>query len=203
MLAGKTVVLGVSGGIAAYQAVEITGQLRNRLAEVYVIMTKTASKFVTPLSLETVSLHPVVLDMFAEPKYWNIPHISLAQRADIFLIAPATANVIGKIAHGIADDMLSTTVMVTKAPVVIAPAMNENMWLNPIVQKNIEKLKTMSFYFVDPEYGPMACGGEGVGRMARIEAIISKLFEISKMIDGRRTRGPETDGPKDEFGEGD
>jgi len=203
MLAGKTVVLGVSGGIAAYQAVEITGQLRNRLADVYVIMTKAAARFITPLTLETVSLHPVVLDMFAEPKSWNIPHISLAQRADLFLIAPATANIIGKMAHGIADDMLSTTVMATKAPVVIAPAMNENMWLNSIVQENIEKLKKTGTQIVGPEYGPMACGGEGVGRMARIEAIISKLFEISKMIDGRRTRGPETDGPKDGSGEGD
>jgi phosphopantothenoylcysteine decarboxylase/phosphopantothenate--cysteine ligase len=203
MLAGKTVVLGVSGGGAAYQAVEITGQLRNRLADVYVIMTKAAARFITPLTLETVSLHPVVLDMFAEPKSWNIPHISLAQRADLFLIAPATANIIGKMAHGIADDMLSTTVMATKAPVVIAPAMNENMWLNSIVQENIEKLKKTGTQIVGPEYGPMACGGEGVGRMARIEAIISKLFEISKMIDGRRTRGPETDGPKDGPGEGD
>jgi phosphopantothenoylcysteine decarboxylase/phosphopantothenate--cysteine ligase len=202
MLAGKTVVLGVSGGIAAYQAVEITGQLRNRLADVYVIMTKAAAKFITPLSLETISLHPVVLDMFSEPKSWNIPHISLAQRADLFLIAPATANIIGKMAHGIADDMLSTTVMATKAPVVIAPAMNENMWLNPIVQENIEKLKKTGTQIVGPEYGPMACGGEGSGRMARIEAIISKLFEISKMIDGGRTRGPETDGSKDESGEG-
>lgn len=191
MLAGKTIVLGVSGGIAAYQAIEITGQLRNRLADVYVIMTNAASKFITPLSLETVSLHPVVLDMFAEPKYWNIPHISLAQRADLFLIAPATANIIGKIAHGIADDMLSTTVMTTKAPVVIAPAMNENMWANAIVQGNVEKLKTLGYQFVGPEYGPMACGGEGWGRLAKIEAIISKLIKVSDEIDERILRQEE------------
>jgi len=191
MLAGKTIVLGVSGGIAAYQAIEITGQLRNRLADVYVIMTNAASKFITPLSLETVSLHPVVLDMFAELKYWNIPHISLAQRADLFLIAPATANIIGKIAHGIADDMLTTTVMATKAPVVIAPAMNENMWANAIVQGNVEKLKTLGYQFVGPEYGPMACGGEGWGRLAKIEAIISKLIKVSDEIDERILRQEE------------
>jgi phosphopantothenoylcysteine decarboxylase/phosphopantothenate--cysteine ligase len=202
MLAGNTIVLGVSGGIAAYQAMEITGQLRNQLADVYVIMTKAATKFITPLSLETVSLHPVVLDMFDEPKQWNIPHISLAQRADLFLIAPATANIIGKIANGIADDMLSTTVMATKAPVVIAPAMNENMWLNPIVQENVGKLKKMGYQIIDPEYGPMACGGEGVGRMAGVEAIVSRLFEISRTIEVRRTSGPETDGPKVESGRG-
>jgi len=191
MLAGKTIVLGVSGGIAAYQAIEITGQLRNRLADVYVIMTNAASKFITPLSLETVSLHPVVLDMFAEPKYWNIPHISLAQRADLFLIAPATANIIGKIAHGIADDMLSTTVMTTKAPVVIAPAMNETRRANAIVQGNVEKLKTLGYQFVGPEYGPMACGGEGWGRLAKIEAIISKLIKVSDEIDERILRQEE------------
>lgn len=183
MLAGKTVVLGISGGIAAYQAVEIVGHLRIRLADVYVIMTKAAAKFISPLSMETVSLHPVVVDMFGEPKQWNIPHISLAQMADILLIAPATANIIGKIANGIADDMLSTTVMASKAPVVIAPAMNENMWANAIVQGNVEKLKTLGYQFVDPEYGPMACGGEGWGRLAKIEAIISKLIKVSDEIE--------------------
>lgn len=193
MLAGKTVVLGVSGGIAAYQAMEITGQLRRRLADVYIIMTRAATIFITPLSLETVSLHPVVLDMFDETRQWLVPHISLAQRADIFLVAPATANIIGKIANGIADDMLSTTVMATKAPVVIAPAMNENTWLNPIVQGNVDKLKEAGCQIIDPEYGPMACGGEGVGRMARVESILSKLFEISKTIEVNRTSGPVKD----------
>jgi phosphopantothenoylcysteine decarboxylase/phosphopantothenate--cysteine ligase len=202
MLAGSTVLLGVSGGIAAYQAIEIAGQLRNQLADVYVIMTRAATKFITPLSLETVSLHPVIVDLFDEPKQWNIPHISLAQRADIFLITPATANIIGKIANGIADDMLSTTVMATKAPVVIAPAMNENMWLNPIVQGNVDKLKKTGYQIIDPEYGPMACGGEGVGRMARVESILSKLFEISKAIEVKRTSGPEANNPKIESGGG-
>lgn len=188
MLAGKSIVLGVAGGIAAYQAVEIISHLRNRLADVYVIMTKAATQFISPLSLETVSLHPAVIDMFSEPKHWNIPHISLAQRADIFLIAPATANIIGKIANGIADDMLSATVMATKAPVVIAPAMNENMWANAIVQSNVEKLKTLGYQFVGPEYGTMACGGEGWGRLARIEVIISKLIKVSDEIDERILR---------------
>lgn len=188
MLAGKIVVLGISGGIAAYQAVEIVGHLRIRLADVYVVMTQAAAKFISPLSMETVSLHPVVADMFEEPRQWNIPHISLAQMANILLIAPATANIIGKIANGIADDMLSTTVMATKAPVVIAPAMNENMWANAIVQGNVEKLKTLGYQFVGPEYGPMACGGEGWGRLAKIEAIISKLVKVSDEIDERPRR---------------
>lgn len=188
MLAGKTILLGVSGGIAAYQAVEIVGNLRSRLAETYVIMTKSAAKFISPLLLETVSLHPVIIDMFKEPRPWNIPHITLAQMADILLIAPATANIIGKIANGIADDMLSATVMATKAPVVIAPAMNENMWTNAVVQSNVEKLKTLGYQFVGPEYGPMACGGEGWGRLARIEVIISKLIKVSDEIDERILR---------------
>lgn len=191
MLAGKTVLLGISGGIAAYQAVEIVGNLRMRLADVYVIMTKAAAKFISPLTMETVSLHPVVKDMFEEPKQWIIPHITLAQMADILLIAPATANIIGKIANGIADDMLSTTVMATRAPAVIAPAMNENMWANAIVQSNVEKLKTLGYHFVGPEYGAMACGGEGWGRLASIQAIISKLIKVSDEIDRRTFRQEE------------
>jgi phosphopantothenoylcysteine decarboxylase/phosphopantothenate--cysteine ligase len=186
MLAGKSIVLGVAGGIAAYQTVEIVAQLRNRLADVYVIMTRAATQFISPLSLETVSLHPVVTDMFSEPKPWNIPHVSLAQIADIFLIAPATANIIGKIANGIADDMLSTTVMATKAPVLLAPAMNEKMWTNAVVKSNVERLKKLGYHFVGPEYGPMACGGEGWGRLAKIQAIISKLIEVSEEVDKRR-----------------
>jgi phosphopantothenoylcysteine decarboxylase/phosphopantothenate--cysteine ligase len=186
MLAGKSIVLGVAGGIAAYQTVEIVAQLRNRLTDVYVIMTRAATQFISPLSLETVSLHPVVTDMFSEPKPWNIPHLSLAQIADIFFIAPATAKIIGKIANGIADDMLSTTVMATKAPVLIAPAMNEKMWTNAVVKSNVERLKKLGYHFVGPEYGPMACGGEGWGRLAKIQAIISKLIEVSEEVDKRR-----------------
>jgi phosphopantothenoylcysteine decarboxylase/phosphopantothenate--cysteine ligase len=186
MLAGKSIVLGVAGGIAAYQTVEIVAQLRNRLADVYVIMTRAATQFISPLSLETVSLHPVVTDMFSEPKPWNIPHLSLAQIADIFFIAPATAKIIGKIANGIADDMLSTTVMATKAPVLIAPAMNEKMWTNAVVKSNVERLKKLGYHFVGPEYGPMACGGEGWGRLAKIQVIISKLIEVSEEVDKRR-----------------
>jgi len=186
MLAGKSIVLGVAGGIAAYQTVEIVAQLRNRLTDVYVIMTRAATQFISPLSLETVSLHPVVTDMFSEPKPWNIPHLSLAQIADIFFIAPATAKIIGKIANGIADDMLSTTVMATKAPVLIAPAMNEKMWTNAVVKSNVERLKKLGYHFVGPEYGPMACGGEGWGRLAKIQVIISKLIEVSEEVDKRR-----------------
>jgi len=121
MLLGKTVVLGVTGSIAAYQAVDIIAELKRLGVNVFVIMTKAATKFVTPLTLRTVSQNPVVVEMFAETQNWNVQHIALADLADLMLIAPATANIIGKLANGIADDMLSTTVMATKAPVVIAP----------------------------------------------------------------------------------
>jgi len=183
MLAGKTVVLGVCGSIAAYWAMEIVGELRRRLVDVHVIMTRSATEFITPLSLGVISMNPVVVDMFADPSKWEVEHVSLAQRADIFLIAPATANTIGKIASGVADDMLTTTVVSTTAPVVIAPAMNEKMWLNPVVQANVETLKKLGFHIVDPEYGPMACGGEGWGRLASTPRIMAKLVEVARTLD--------------------
>ena len=126
-LTGKSVVLGVTGGIAAYKACEVVSRLRKMGADVYVIMTKSATEFVQPLTFETLSNHPVVTDTFARPETWEVEHIALAKRADVFAIAPATANILAKMAHGIADDMLSTTVLATKAPVLVAPAMNTGM----------------------------------------------------------------------------
>lgn len=168
----KTVVLGVTGGIAAYKALDIVSKLRKKDVNVHVIMTESATRFITPLSFQSLSQNYVVSDMFAEPKSYDIEHISLAQKADLFLIAPATANIIGKLANGIADDMLSTTVMATLAPVLIAPAMNTNMYNNPIVKQNIEKLKSFGYHFIDSDEGRLACGDVGKGKLADTEKII-------------------------------
>ena len=145
-LNGKNVVLGVTGGIAAYKAAMLASDLVKSGANVDVIMTENACEFITPATFRTITKNPVTTNTFSEPKIYEINHISLAHKADVFLIAPATANIIGKIASGIADDMLSTTVMATKAPVIIAPAMNCDMYENPIVQENIEKLKNSDIY---------------------------------------------------------
>jgi len=166
MLLGKNIVLGVTGGIAAYKAVEIVSRLKKAGASVHVIMTEGATKFVTPLTFRELSANPVAVKMWEEPKTWNVEHIALATLADLFLIAPATANIIGKIANGIADDMLSTTVMATKAPVILAPAMNTNMYLNPITQQNLAKLASLGYHFIEPGTGMLACGVEGPGRLA-------------------------------------
>ncbi len=147
MLKGKSVVLGVTGGIAVYKAVDVVSRLRKKGIEVNVVMTKNAQQFVSPVTFQAIANNPVVTDMFDEPKTWDTEHISLAQKADVFLIAPATANIIGKMIGGIADDMLSTTVMATTAPVVVAPAMNTNMYLNPVVQRNIQALKELGLSY--------------------------------------------------------
>lgn len=173
MLAGAQVLLGVTGSIAAYQATDLIGLLAGRMASVRVIMTRAATRFVTPLTLEVISGHPVTVDMFAETGHAYVEHIALARGTDLLLIAPATADIIAKLAHGIADDMLSTTALVVTAPVLIAPAMNERMWLHPAVQANVETLRKGDVRFVGPEHGPMACGGEGWGRLARLETIVA------------------------------
>ncbi len=165
-LQGKNVVLCVTGGIAAYKAADLTSRLRKLGAQVYIIMTESATHFITPLTLEVLSEHRVVTDMFDRTFTWEVEHISLAKRADVFVIAPATANIIGKAAHGIADDMVSTTLMATKAPVVFAPAMNTNMYENPIVQQNIASLKARGMRFVEPASGRLACGDTGKGKLA-------------------------------------
>ena len=141
----KTVVVGVTGGIAAYKALDIVSRLKKKKIDVHVIMTKSACEFVTPLTFQTISQNVVSVDMFSEPKAWEIRHISLAKRADLLLVAPATANVIGKVAGGIADDLLTTTIMATNSPVVFSPAMNTNMYTNPIVQANIDKLSKLGY----------------------------------------------------------
>lgn len=177
----KTVVLGVSGGIAAYKACDVVSRLRKENIQVNVIMTKHATEFVSALTFQSISQNPVAVEMFEPVTNWDIEHISLAKKADIFLIAPATANVIGKIANGIADDMLSTTVMATKAPVVIAPAMNTNMYENPVTQANIQKLKDLGYIFIEPGYGRLACGDLGPGKLAEPDLIVENIkFLLNK-----------------------
>lgn len=178
MLKDKTVVIGVSGGIAVYKTLDVVSRLRKLGVNVNVIMTKSATEFVTPLSFQSLSQNYVVCDMFEDPKTWDVEHISLAKRADVFLIAPATANVIGKIANGIADDMLTTTVMATKAKVLIAPAMNTNMYENPILQRNINTLKELGYNFVESESGRLACGDTGKGKLASPETIVDEVVKL-------------------------
>lgn len=178
MLNNKTVVIGVSGGIAVYKALDVISRLRKLSVNIHVIMTKSATEFVTPLSFQSLSQNYVVCDMFEEPKTWDVEHISLAKKADVFLVAPATANIIGKIANGIADDMLTTTIMATKGKVLIAPAMNTNMYENPIVQKNISTLKELGYNFVEPESGRLACGDIGKGKLATPETIVNDVVNL-------------------------
>ncbi|MGN0793217.1 MAG: bifunctional phosphopantothenoylcysteine decarboxylase/phosphopantothenate--cysteine ligase CoaBC [Aristaeellaceae bacterium] len=174
-LTGKTVVLGVTGGIAAYKACEVVSRLRKLGAEVYVVMTHNACAFVQPLTFETLSNHPVVTDTFARPETWEVEHIALAKRADVFAIAPATANILAKMACGIADDMLSTTVLATKAPVLVAPAMNTGMWTAQVTQENCARLRARGVRFVGPDAGFLACGDTGAGRMSEPAAIVEAI----------------------------
>lgn len=195
-LKGKSVVVGVCGGIAAYKVVDVVSRLKKLGAAVDVIMTANACEFVTPLTFRSISHTPVVTDMFEEPDQWDIRHISLAQKADLFIIAPATANIIGKLASGIADDMLSTTVMATKAPVLIVPAMNYNMYANQAVQQNIETLKLRGYIFMEPDTGMMAEGSSGKGRLPEPPVIVDTAVGILKPkrdLDGLKvlvTAGP-------------
>ncbi len=195
MRSGKNIVMGVSGGIAVYKAVDVVSRLKKLNANVDVIMTKSATEFVTPLTFQSISQNPVTIDIFNEPKYWEIEHISLAKKADVFLVAPATANIIGKIANGIADDMLSTTVMATKAKVVFAPAMNTNMYNNIIFKENMNKLKQHGYEFIKPGSGRLACGDIGEGKMAEPSDIVDYLVNslTNNQLKGKKiivTAGP-------------
>ena len=178
MLNGVNIVLGVSGGIACYKACEIVSRLKKLGAGIDVIMTKNATEFVQPLTFESLSSRPVTVDMFAPKEKFEVEHISLAKKADLCVIAPTTANVLAKLAEGMADDMLTTTVLAMKCPIVVAPAMNTNMYENPITQQNINALKKRGFIFVDPVSGRLACGDTGVGKMAEPVDIVSKIVEV-------------------------
>ena len=198
-LEGKNVVLGVTGGIAAYKACELCSRLRKSGAQVYVIMTKNACEFVAPLTFETLSNHPVVTDTFKRPDTWEVEHVALAKRADLFIIAPATANILAKMACGIADDMLSTTVLATRAPVLVAPAMNTGMWENVATQENVEKLQKRGVHFVGPEGGFLACGDNGAGRMSEAKDIFDAADKLlAKKMDMAGVRVLVTAGPTQE-----
>ncbi|MBR3430276.1 MAG: bifunctional phosphopantothenoylcysteine decarboxylase/phosphopantothenate--cysteine ligase CoaBC [Clostridia bacterium] len=177
-LAGKKVVLGVTGGIAAYKSAEVVSRLRHNGAEVHVIMTRNATEFVSPLTFQTLSANPVITDTFKTPEAWNVEHVALAKLADIFVIAPATANILAKMACGIADDMLSTTVLATKAPILVAPAMNTGMWTAEATRNNAEILRKRGVHFAGPESGMLACGDEGAGRMSEPDDIVNAIVGI-------------------------
>lgn len=190
------VVLGVTGGIAVYKACELLRLLQKRGIDVFVVMTQNACRFVAPLTFETLSGHPVAVDTFDRPQTWEVEHIALAKRADLFLIAPATANIMGKMACGIADDMLSTTVMATRAPVLVAPAMNTGMWENAAVQQNVKTLRARGVEIVAPVSGHLACGDNGAGKLEDVEVIAERACELlfaKKDMEGLRvmvTAGP-------------
>lgn len=178
MLKGKNVVVAVSGGIACYKACGLVSALRKAGASVFVIMTAHACEFVAPLTFETLSANPVACDMFAKKEHWEVEHISLAKKADLVIIAPATANVIDKLAAGIADDMLTTTLIATKAPVLVCPAMNSNMYESDAVTNGMQVLRERGYLFEEPDSGFLACGDTGKGRMSEPEQIFARALDI-------------------------
>ena len=174
-LTGREIVLGVTGGIAAYKSADLVSRLRHLGAKVHVIMTRNATEFVAPLTFQTLSANQVTVDTFEAPEYWNVEHVALAKRAEVFVIAPATANILAKMAHGIADDMLSTTVLATKAPVLVAPAMNTGMWTAEATQENVRTLQKRGVHLVGPGNGLLACGDSGDGRMSEPAEIVEAI----------------------------
>lgn len=176
----KNIVLAVSGSISAYKSADIANILTKKGFNVNVIISKSALNFITISTLQTLSKNKVVTDVFDDYNPEEVTHIALAKKADLFLIAPASANIIGKVANGIADDMVSTTVLATKAPVYIAPAMNTNMYENLIVQDNIAKLKRFGYNFIEPGSGLLACGDTGIGKLASVEDIIKVVESVLK-----------------------
>jgi len=178
MLANKTIVLGITGSIAAYKAADIASKLTQAGARVEVVMTESATKFIAPLTLRSLTGRPVVTDMFELASEFSIEHMALAEAADIVAIAPATANIIAKLAAGISDDMLTCTVLATKAPVIVAPAMHANMFQNSVTQDNLAKLKARGFTIVEPAYGRLASGEMGLGRLAEVDKIIGTIQQV-------------------------
>jgi phosphopantothenoylcysteine decarboxylase / phosphopantothenate---cysteine ligase len=174
----QTIILGISGGIAAYKCCELTRLLVKEGANVHCILTKAGTQFVTPLTLQTLSGNPVHEDMFNLIRESEIGHISLADRADLILTAPATADLIAKVAAGICDDLLTTVICATQAPLAFAPSMNVNMWANPITQRNVNTLREAGYHIIEPAEGELACGYEGKGRLPNPEQIVESLKPI-------------------------
>lgn len=195
MLKDKNILVGITGGIAAYKTAEVVSNLKKNSANINVIMTQAATKFVSPLTFQTLSQNFVCVDMFGRPNTWEVEHISLATKADLVLIAPATANIIGKIANGIADDMLTTTIMATEKKVIFAPAMNNNMYANPIVKYNIQRLKNLGYEFISPGEGRLACGTYGEGRMAEPKEILEYIYDCFSKKDLEKKNVIITAGP--------
>ena len=180
----KNIILGVAGSIAAFKAAIIVSKLKSQGFDITVIMTKSAQSFIHPLTFRTLSQNKVVTDIFIDESVYNPQHVSIAHKADLLVIAPATANVIGKLASGIADDALTSTVMASNVPVLIAPAMEENMYMNPITQRNINILQEVGYKFIGPEKGRLASGKTGVGRLADVELIIKTIVnELANSAD--------------------
>lgn len=175
---GASIILGVTGGIAAYKACDIVSLLKREGLDVTVLLTEEAKKFITALTLQTLSGNKVIADMFETPEEWNAMHISLAERAALLLIAPATANTIGRLANGVCDDILTCVAIATKAPVLIAPAMNENMYNHKIVQANIARLKGIGYRFIGPVKGRLACGYDGIGCLADTADIVKETVKL-------------------------
>jgi len=177
----KNIIVGVCGSIAAYKGCEVVRKLIKNGWNVKVIMTENAKEFVSPLTFEVLSKNPVYSGMF-DKKSYEEDHISLSDFASIILVCPATANIIGKVASGVCDDLLTTTIFSFTGPVIFAPAMNENMWKNKIVRENVKKLKKFGYYFIEPEEGELASGKKGIGRLADIEKIVNFVEEVYKKL---------------------
>ncbi len=202
VLTGKNIVLGVTGGIAAYKSADLVSRLKKLDANVYVVMTAHAKAFVSPLTFQSLSQNYVVEDMFEAPRTWDVEHIALAKLADLYVVAPATANILAKMAAGIADDFLTTTILATQAPILVAPAMNTQMYLSPVTQRNMQMLQDLGVGFVAPGSGRLACGDEGVGKMAEPQQIVDEIIKLltkksaealPRLLEGKRvliTAGP-------------
>ena len=196
MLTGKTIVLGVTGSIAAYKIANLASMLVKLNADVHVIMTQNATHFITPMTFETLTNNKCIVDTFDRNFNFDVKHVSLAKRGDLFLVAPCTANVIGKVANGICDDMLTTTIMATKAPVLFSPAMNTGMWENPVLQDNLKKLQHYGYHVIEPVVGRLACGDTGSGKTPPEETLLEHILlhlAREKDLKGKRlliTAGP-------------
>jgi phosphopantothenoylcysteine decarboxylase/phosphopantothenate--cysteine ligase len=199
MLKGKEIIVGIAGGIAAYKTAELVRELTKKGASAHVVMTKNAMEFVTPLTFQTISGNPVIHEMFELFKGSKIGHIALSDIADQMVIVPATANIIGKIANGVADDFLTTMVMATTVPILFVPSMNTKMWESKMVQMNIEKLKEAGYDFLEPGVGDLACGTVGKGRLPTIQDILEKMEDIFTVKDLVNERILVTAGPTAEF----
>lgn len=199
MLTGKTIVLGVTGSIAAYKIANLASMLVKLNADVHVIMTQNATHFITPMTFETLTNNKCIVDTFDRNFNFDVKHVSLAKKGDLFLVAPCTANVIGKVAGGICDDMLTTTIMATKAPVLFSPAMNTGMWENPILQDNLQKLKHYGYHIIEPVEGRLACGDIGSGKMPSEEVLLEHiLLHLAKDKDLKGKKILVTAGPTQE-----